>query len=128
MAALDSESNSISFSMSEPSLRESAPPCLRRAGPLREKFIAANDHDEKQQKNILNDNGRTRDEERNGSQMVKSEKPFPELKPTNSHDLKKYFFDQAWLREQRQAQLNNFRIQRQSAPQQNRQPEPVFER
>lgn len=128
MAALDSERQSISFSMSEPSLREQAPSCLRRAGPLREKFIAANDLEEKHQENILSDGDRNRDEGRQGSQMVKRQKPFPELKPSYAHYLKRTSFNQEWIREQRAEKIQKFETQRQISPQQNRRSEPVLER
>lgn len=114
MAALDSERESISYSMREPSLREQAPSCLQRAGPLRGKFIAAND--------------RTRDEKRQGSQMVKRDKPFPELRPNYAHYLKRTSFNQEWIREQRAENIQQFETQRQIAPQQKQRSEPLLAR
>ena len=128
MAALDSERQSICFAMSEPSLREQAPSCLRRAGPLREQFVAANDRQEKPPANILNDGDRSKDEERGGSQMVKRQKPFPELKPSYAHYLKRTSFNQEWIREQRAEKIHQFELQRQIAPQQKRLSEPGLER
>lgn len=128
MAALDSERGSISFSMSEPSLREQAPPSLRRAGPLREKFIAANDREEKPPEHIVNDGGRDRDEERQGLEMVKRQKPFPELKPSYAHHLQRASFNQEWIREQRAARIHQYEAQRKIVQPQKQRSEPLLER
>jgi len=128
VAALDSERQSISFAMSEPSLREQAPSCLRWAGPLREQFVAANDREENPPANILNDGDRSKDEERGGSKMVKRQKPFPELKPSYAHYLKRTSFNQEWIREQRAEKIGQFELQRQIAPQQKRLSGPSMER
>ncbi len=128
MAAHDSENSRISFSMREPSLRDCAPPSLQRAGSIRSQFETRKLGNTLSQENHPGSDFCRREDSGSGSQMIKSQKPFPELKPRNSYELKKVFFDQAWLREQRQAQLDHFSVQRQSAPQQNRQSEPVWER
>lgn len=128
VAALDRNQESISFAMSEPSLREQAPSCLQRAGPLRKKFIAANDREEKPSEIILNDGDRSRDEERSGSQMVKRQKPYPELKPSYAHYLKRTSFNQEWIREQRAEKIRQYETQRQIAPQQKQRSVPYLER
>ena len=128
MGANDRNQESISFSMSEPSLREQAPASLRRAGPLREKFIAANDREVKPPVNTWNDGRQYSDEERHGSEMVKRQRPYPELKPSFADYSKRTSFNQEWMREQRAAQIHQFESQRQIAPQQDRLSEPSFER
>jgi hypothetical protein len=128
VAAQDSERQSISFAMSEPSLRQQAPPSLQRAGSVRGHFIAANDRVKKPTEHDFNDGDRNRDDGRNGSQMVKRQKPFPELKPSYAHYLKRTSFNQEWIREQRAEKVRLFETQRQISPQQNRLSEPSLER
>lgn len=121
MAAHDSSQNRISFSMSEPSLREQAPLSLRRAGPLKDSFAAANDRSAEAANNKMR-------EESRGSEMVKRSKPFPELKPKFAHQVKKSWFDQDWIREQRAEQMHRFERQRESAMPQKRLSERSLER
>lgn len=120
MAAHDSSQNGISFSMSEPSLREQAPLSLRRAGPLKNSFVAANDRGAETA-------NKTREDSR-GSEMVKRSKPFPELKPKFAHQVKKSCFDQDWIREQRVEKMHQFERQREIAIPQKRLSERSLER
>lgn len=128
MAELDKERRNVSFAMSDALLREQAPPSLLRAGPLREEFVAANDHAELWRKKTIDDELPTKGDERSGSQMVKRQKPFPELKPSYADCVKRNTFNQDWIREQRAEKIHQFKTQRQIAPQQKRCSEPSFER
>jgi hypothetical protein len=100
--------------MSEPSLRQQAPSSLHRAGHIRETFHQANDG--------------TSNEAKRDSEMVKRDKPFPELKPNYSRGLKRSSFNREWLREQRAAKMADFANQRQAAPHQKSRSEPVIAR
>lgn len=119
MAAFDNNSSAISYSMQEPSLRAMAPPSLQRAGPIQSQFS---------QYAALRQETLTRNANDTGSEMVKREKPFPELKPENANEIKATFFNQAWMQEQRRAMLANFEVQRQNLPPENRRLERVLER
>lgn len=119
MAALDSSSSAISYSMQEPSLRAMAPPSLQRAGPIQPQF---SQHAAQRQETL------TRNANDTGSEMVKREKPFPELKPKNAHEIKAAFFNQAWIQEQRRATLARFQDQAHTMPRQERQLERFMER
>lgn len=104
----------ITYAMTELSLRQQAPPSLHRAGHIRETFHQAND-------GIAN-------EAKRDSEMVKLDKPFPELKPNYARGLKRSSFNQNWLREQRAAKMVDFANQRQVAPHQKQRSEPVMTR
>lgn len=107
-------SQGITYAMTEPSLRQQAPPSLHRAGHIRETFHQANDGTSK--------------EAARDSEMVKRDKPFPELKPNYARGLKRTSFDQNWLREQRAAKMADFANQRQAAPHQKSRSAPVMVR
>lgn len=129
MAANERTSAYVSYSMQEPSLREQAPACLRRAGPLSRDFEIANSNQQRTSEHpVLKEDAWQRDDSDGGSKMVKRHKPFPELKPKNDYDVRKSSFDRAWIQEQRDAQMAFFSDQREGAAQQNRRSEPVFER
>lgn len=119
MAALDSNNSGISYSMQEPSLRAMAPPSLFRAGSIQSQFSR---NAEQQRDTAERNAGDT------GSEMVKREKPFPELKPENANEVKAAFFNQAWIQEQRRATLARFQDQSHAMPRQERQRERVMER
>lgn len=127
MAAHDSDSPAISYSMQEPSLRAMAPPSLQRAGHLRPQFVAVNGKREFSL-NTLQRESLNRAAGETGSRMVKREKPFPELKPKKANEIKAAFFNQAWMQEQRRAMLARFEDQAHAAPRQKRRSEPVLER
>lgn len=127
MTVQDRETGGISYAMSEPSLREKAPSCLQRAGPLRSQFSIANDREAKQPETGSHE-VRTSEEPQRGSQMVKRHKPFLELKPSYANQVKRSLFNQDWIRLQRAEKNHQFRTQRQVAPQQRRLSEPVLER
>lgn len=129
MAANERTSAYVSYSMQEPSLREQAPACLRRAEPLSRDFEIANSNQQRTSENpVLKEDAWQRDDSDGGSKMVKRQKPFPERKPENYYEVKKSFFDRAWIQEQRDAQMAYLSNQRESAAQQTRLSEPVFER
>lgn len=114
--------NRLSFSMQEPSLRDQAPPSLQRAGSINQSF-----RENAQASMSIKTQNRARKIE-SGSGMVKQDRPFPELKPKNSQDIKKIAFDQAWIREQRAAQLDSFATERQNQFHENHYSQPVLER
>ena len=129
MAANERTSAYVSYSMQEPSLRDQAPACLRRAGPLSRDFEIANSNQQQSSENpVLKEDAWKRDDSDGGSKMVKRQKPFPEMKPENYYEVKKSFFDRAWIQEQRDAQMAYLSNQRESAVQQTWRSEPVFER
>jgi hypothetical protein len=47
-----------------------------------------------------------------GSEMVKLDKPFPELRPAHENAPIRETFNRAWLREQREARMADFERQR----------------
>ena len=47
-----------------------------------------------------------------GSDMVKMDKPFPELRPANEQAPIRQAFNRAWLREQREARIAELERQR----------------
>jgi len=96
----ETDRDTKSFAMSEPSLRDKAPPSLKRAGSIRENFT------------IANEARRAQEGVQRGSSMVKRQKPFPELKPNYADYLKRNSFNQEWLQQQRVAKLEE--LQRQS--------------
>ena len=55
-----------------------------------------------------------REEGERGSNMVKQDKPYPELRPKLNLEPKRSSFNQAWLREQRAARLEQYQTERMS--------------
>lgn len=130
MAANDLSHRYITYAMHEPSLREQAPDCLRRARPLWHEFEKVNDKQQGLHNNkVFTEDAYQRNQgEDGGSKMVKRQKPFPEMKPENYYDVKKSSFNKAWIQEQRDAQMAYLSNQRESMEQRNQRSEPVFER
>jgi hypothetical protein len=112
----ETDRDAKSFAMSEPSLRDKAPPSLKRAGSIRGNFATANEV------------SRSREDAPKGSNMVKRQKPFPELKPNYADYLKRNSFNQEWLQQQRVAKLEEYQRQSQSSGFQRSRSEPSLER
>ena len=97
----------------DPDLRRDMPQSLRRVPGIEREFDHARDPLISVQ---LKDMERTEAERRKaqgqGSSMVRSDRPFPELRPRQEHGPKRAAFDQAWLKEQRAAVLTRMDAQR----------------
>ena len=128
MVAPDRNNSAISYAMQEPSLRAMAPSSLYKAGPLRPHFLAANDMHEYVQNVGQQYEKQGGAENESGSEMVKRDKPFPELKPKNANEIKSEFFNRAWMQEQRRAMMARFEEQSHTEPIQNRRLQPILER
>jgi hypothetical protein len=102
-----------SYAGTEPGLQENTPAGLRTEGPLRPRFDPVRDPLIAAQ---LKDMGKTEKERREetgrGSAMVRADRPHPELRPKDEDRPLRAAFDQAWLREQRAAQLAHFKQER----------------
>ena len=96
----------------DPRLRMQTPQSLRSAKGVSRTFDHARDPLISKQINDINKAEKQRREEGErgkGSEMIKLHRPFPDLRPKNDNTQIKITFNQDWLREQRKAQLSNFR-------------------
>jgi len=86
-----------------------APPNRREFNHARDRYISlqlkAMEKTEAQRRGESERTGR-------GSEMVKLDKPFPELRPANEQAPIRQAFNRAWLREQREARLAELQRQR----------------
>lgn len=94
-------------------LRRGLPDSLRQARPIKRPFDHARDPLISAQ---LKDQEKTEAQRREeaagrGSNMVKLHKPFPELRPRHEQGPLRNTFNQAWLREQREALLARLRAE-----------------
>jgi len=105
-----------SFSGKHPELARDIPDSFREAPPSRREFDHARDpYISKQLKAMEKTEAQRRGEsERSGrgSEMVKLNKPFPELRPANEQAPIRQAFNRAWLREQREARIAELERQR----------------
>ncbi len=105
-----------SFAGKTPELAGDMPATFRRAPSQRQAFDYARDpYVSMQLKDMEKTEAQRRGEnERNGrgSEMVKLDKPFPELRPVNENAPIRESFNRAWLREQREARLDEYERQR----------------
>lgn len=92
------------------------PESLRRTRPVKPAFDHARDPLISAQLNAM---AQTESQRRavqgtggQGSTMVKSDRPHPELRPKHESSPKRSAFNQAWLREQREAALAHMAAQR----------------
>lgn len=129
MAGRDKQTSRVSYAGRDPVLSRVSPDSLRNTRPVQTPFDHARCPFVSKQ---LNDQGKSeaqrRGESGRGSTMVKLHRPFPELRPRFEEGLIRSAFNQAWFREQRAAQLQRLKAQRQVAQPQNRRSEPVLER
>ncbi|MBL8499057.1 MAG: hypothetical protein LZF84_08470 [Nitrosomonas sp.] len=109
-----------SFSGKHPQLGNDTPASFQRAPSTRREFDHVRDpYYAKQLKAMeLTEAQRRGDSERSGrsSEMVKRDKPFPQLHPKSEQIPIRETFNRAWLREQREARLAD--LERQRAEQQ----------
>ncbi len=105
-----------SFSGKHPELSGDTPASFHRVPPHRHEFDHARDPTiSKQLKAMeLTEAQRRGESERDGrgSEMVKLDKPFPELKPEHESGPIRETFNRAWLREQREARMADYERQR----------------
>ncbi|MXS77912.1 hypothetical protein ABF87_08030 [Nitrosomonas sp. JL21] len=113
-------SRTTSFSGKHPQLGSDTPASFQRAPSSRREFDQVRDPYYARQMKVmeLTEAQRRGDSERTGrgSEMVKLNKPFPELRPKSEQIPIRETFNRAWLREQREARLND--LERQRAKQQ----------
>ncbi len=106
-----------SFAGKHPDLAGDVPDSFGQVPPNRREFDHARDpYISKQLKAMEKTEAQRRGEsERSGrgSEMVKMDKPFPELRPANEQAPIRQAFNRAWLREQREARLADLERQRQ---------------
>lgn len=106
-----------SFSGKHPELANDTPDSFREAPPNRREFDHARDRYVSLQLKAMEKTEAQRrgESERGGrsSNMVKLDKPFPELRPANEQAPIRQAFNRAWLREQREARLAELERQRQ---------------
>lgn len=110
-----------SFAGKHPDLAGDRPNSFGQAPPNRREFDHARDrYISLQLKAMEKTEAQRRGEsERSGrsSNMVKLDKPFPELRPANEQAPIRQAFNRAWLREQREARLAELERQRQRVQQ-----------
>ncbi|SHL59294.1 hypothetical protein SAMN05216428_10411 [Nitrosospira sp. Nsp11] len=108
--------HATSFAGKHPELANDNPESFRQAPPLHREFDLARDpYIAKQIRAMEQTEAQRRgDSERSGggSQMVKRDKPFPELRPECVQAPIRETFNRAWLREQRDARLADLNRQR----------------
>jgi hypothetical protein len=108
--------STTSFAGKHPELANDNPESFRQASPLHREFDLARDpYIAKQIRAMEQTEAQRRGEsERSGggSQMVKRDKPFPELRPEFEQTPIRETFNRAWLREQREARLADLNRQR----------------
>ncbi|SCX83191.1 hypothetical protein SAMN05216420_10137 [Nitrosospira sp. Nl5] len=118
MAPSDNSSaaQTTSFAGKHPELANDNPESFRQAPPLHRAFDLARDPYIAKQIMAMEQTEAQRrgDTERSGggSQMVKRDKPFPELRPEFVQAPIRETFNRAWLREQRDARLADLNRQR----------------
>jgi hypothetical protein len=129
MAGRVKQASRMSHAGRDPVLSRGTPDSLRYTRPVHTPFDHARCPYVSRQ---LNDQGKSeaqrREESGRGSLMVKLHRPFPELRPKYEEGPIRSTFNQAWFREQRAAQREYMRTQRQITPHQNRRSEPTRER
>lgn len=106
-----------SFAGKHPELAGDVPDSFHEAPPNRREFDHARDrYVSLQLKAMEQTEAQRRGESEHsgrGSNMVKLNKPFPELRPANEQAPIRQAFNRAWLREQREARLAELERQRQ---------------
>jgi hypothetical protein len=115
-----SSAQTTSFAGKHPELANDNPESFRQAPPLHREFDLARDPFIAKQIRAMEqiEAQRRGESERSGggSQMVKRDKPFPELRPKFEPAPIRDTFNRAWLREQREARLADLNRQREHRP------------
>ena len=105
-----------SFAGKHPELANDNPESFRQAPPLHRDFDLARDpYIAKQIRAMEQTEAQRRGDSEHtgdGSQMVKRDKPFPELRPDFEQAPMRETFNRAWLREQREARMMELERQR----------------
>ena len=113
----DVSTRTTSFAGKHPELAGDRPDSFAQAPPNRREFDHARDRYVSLQLKAMEKTEAQRrgESERSGrgSEMVKMDKPFPELRPANEQAPIRQAFNRAWLREQREARLAELKRQRQ---------------
>lgn len=95
-----------------PGNKQRLPESLRRVNAIKPQFDHARDPLISAQ---LRDREKTESQHRKaqgrGSSMVRTDRPFPELRPKRERGPKRAAVDQAWLREQRAAVMAQMEVQ-----------------
>lgn len=107
--------SATSFSGKHPDFANDVPDSFRKAPAHRREFDLVRDpYIAKQIRAMeLTEAERRGDSERSGgSEMVKRDKPFPQLRPEHEQAPIRETFNRAWLREQREARLADLERQR----------------
>ena len=105
----------MSNSWCDPDLRQDMPESLRRAEGIQQAFDHARDPlISAQLKDMKKTEAQRREAQGPGSSMVRSDRPFRELRPKNELGPKRAAFDRAWLREQRAAVMARMEAQQRS--------------
>jgi hypothetical protein len=115
-SANSSAAQTTSFAGKHLELANDNPESFRQAPPLHRDFGLARDpYIAKQIRAMEQTEAQRRGESErtgSGSQMVKRDKPFPELRPEFERTPIRETFNRAWLREQRDARLADLNRQR----------------
>jgi len=108
-------SHTTSFSGKHPDFAGDVPDSFRNAPPHRREFDYARDPyiaKQLEAMKLTEAQRRGESEQSGGSEMVKRDKPHPELRPEHEQAPIRETFNRAWLREQREARLNELERQR----------------
>lgn len=116
----------LSFAAREPQLSKATPASLANLRALRPTFDQVRDPSLGKQRAARKTEAQRGEGGRRGSTMVKRHRPFPELRPRHAQEPIRAAFHQAWVREQRAAQLARFQAARVSGEQENRGPSPAL--
>lgn len=129
MSGRGKQASRMSHAGRDPVLSRGTPDSLRYTRPVHTPFDHARcPYISRQLKDQGKSEAQRREESGRGSLMVKLHRPFPELRPKYEEGPIRSAFNQAWFREQRAAQLQRLKAQRQAAQRKNRLSEPVLER
>lgn len=103
-----------SFAGSDPGLRTKLPDALRDQAPVRPHFDHARHPLISAQLKAMQKTEAQRRKESAGrnSEMIRLHRPFPDLRPKHEQGPLRARFNQAWLREQREARLHQYEIER----------------
>lgn len=107
--------NTTSFSGKHPDFANDVPDSFRNAPLQRREFDYARDPfiaKQLEAMKLTEAQRRGESERSGGSEMVKRDKPHPELRPEHEQAPIRETFNRAWLREQREARLNELERQR----------------
>lgn len=118
-------SNRRSYASNEPALAAHLPDALKNQAGVRHSFDHARDPLISQQLQDLDKTEHQRREEQgDGSQMVKLHKPFPELKPKHHQSVMRSQFNQSWIKEQRSARMAQYQQEMDNKPEAPHEPQP----